>query len=63
MADRTTASTSRAGRPRTRSQSMHQSSHAPVTSKAEKHSITSEQRAPTRGKGAGKGEGKKPSRN
>ena len=54
MADRPTASTSRAGRPRMRSQSAHLSSCIPVTPKTGKHRTTSKQRAPTKGKGAGK---------
>ena len=52
---RTTASTSRAGRPRTRSKSEHLSSHIPVAPKTGKLRTTSEQRAPTKGKGAAKG--------
>ena len=55
MADRLTASTSRAGRPRMRSQSVHLSSHIPAAPKTGKHRTTSEQQAPTKGKGAGKG--------
>ena len=55
MADRPTASTSREGRPTTRSQSMHLSSCIPVTPRMERHRTTSEQRSPTKGKGAGKG--------
>ena len=55
-ADRPTASTFRAGTPRTRSQSVYLSSHIPVIPKTGKHSTTSKQRAPTKGKGAGKGE-------
>ena len=55
MEDRPTASTSRAGRPRTRSQSVHLSSCIPVTSKTGKHRTTSKQRASTKGKGTGKG--------
>ena len=61
MADRPTASTSIEGRPRIRSQSMHLSSCIPVTPRMERHRATSEQRSPTKGKGAGKG--KKPLRN
>ena len=61
MADRPTASTSRTGRPRTRLQSVHQSSHASVTPKAEEHDTTSKQRAPTKDEGAEKGKGKKTS--
>ena len=55
MADRPTASTSRAGRPRMRSQSAHLSSCIPVAPKTGKHRTTSKQQAPTKGKGAGKG--------
>ena len=55
MADRPTASTSRAGRPRMRSKSVHLSSCIPVASKTGKFRTTSEQRALTKGKGAGKG--------
>ena len=55
MADRPTASASRAGRPRTRSKSVHLSSCIPVAPKTGKHRTTSVQRALTKGKGAGKG--------
>ena len=55
MADRPTASTSRAGRPRMRSKSAHLSSHIPVAPKTGKLRTTSEQRALTKSKGAGKG--------
>ena len=55
MADRPTASTSRAGRPRMRSQSVHLYSCKPVTPKTGKHRTTCNQRAPTKGKGAEKG--------
>ena len=55
MADRPTASTSRAGRPRMRSKSVHLPSCTPVTPKTGKHRTTSEQRAWTKAKGAGKG--------
>ena len=55
MAGRPIASTSREGRPRTRSQSMHLSSCIPVTPRAEGHRTTSKQRTLTKGKGAGKG--------
>ena len=54
MADRPTASTSRAGRPRTRSKSVHLPSCIPVAPKTGKDRTTSEQRALTKGKGAGK---------
>ena len=46
---------SRAGRPRTRSQSVHLSSCKPVTPKTGKHRTTSKQRALTKGKSAEKG--------
>ena len=55
MADRPTASTSRAGRPRMRSQSMHLPSCTSVPPRTERHRVTSKQRSPTKGKGAGKG--------
>ena len=55
MADRPTMSTSRAGRPRMRSKSVHLPSHIPVASKAGKHRTASAQKIPTKGKGAGKG--------
>ena len=51
MADRPRASTSREARPRMRSQSMHLSSHIPVTPRAEGHRTTSKQRTPIKGKG------------
>ena len=54
MADRPTASTSRAGRPRMRSRSVHISSHIPVAPKTRKRT-TSAQRLLMKGKGAGKG--------
>ena len=59
MADRPTASTSRTGRPRTRSQSMHLSPHALVPPNTRKPRTDSKQKTPTRGKGSGKGKGKK----
>ena len=55
MADRPTASTSRAGRPRMRSQSAHLSPCTPVTPRKGKHRTISKQRALAKGKGAGKG--------
>ena len=57
MADRPIASTSREGRPRMRSQSMHLSSHTSVTPRTEEghRTTSSKQRSPTKGKGAGKG--------
>ena len=50
MADRPTASNSRAGRPRTRLKSVHLSSHIPVVHKTGKPRTTSAQRAPTKAK-------------
>ena len=55
MADRPIASTSREGRPKMRSQSMHLSPCTPVTPRTERHRTTSKQRSPIKGKGAGKG--------
>ena len=55
MADRPTTSMSRAGRPRTRSRSVHVPSHIPIASKAGKCRTASAQRIPRKGKGAGKG--------
>ena len=55
MADRPTASTSRASRPRMRSKSVHLFSCIPVAPKTGKLRTTSAQRALTKGKGAGKG--------
>ena len=55
MADRPTASTSRAGRPRMRSKSVHLSSYIPVAPKTGTLRTTSVQRAPTKSIGAGKG--------
>ena len=55
MADRPMTSTSRTGRPRTRSRSLHIPSHIPIASKAGKCGTASAQRIPTKGKGAGKG--------
>ena len=57
MADRPTTSTSRAGRPRTRSRSVHLLSHIPVAPKVGKPRTKSAQRvlAKVKGKGAGKG--------
>ena len=54
MADRPTASTSRASRPRTRSISAHQSSCKPVDPMTDKLRTTFAQRALTKGKGKGK---------
>ena len=55
MADRPIASTSREGRPRMRSQSTHLFSCTSVTPRTERHRVTSKQRSPMKGKGAGKG--------
>ena len=55
MADRPMTSTSRAGRPRTRSRSEYIPSHIPVASKSGKHRTASAQRIPTKGKGTDKG--------
>ena len=49
MADGPTASTSRAGRPRMRSKSVHLSSCIPLAPKTGKLRTTCEQRAPTKG--------------
>ena len=55
MADRPTASTSRAGRPRMRSRSMHLPTHTciPVASKAAKPRAKSVHKAQVKGKGKG----------
>ena len=55
MADGPTTSMSRAGRPRTRSRSVHVPSHILIASNARKLRAASAQRTPTKGKGAGKG--------
>ena len=59
MADRPTTSMSRAGRPRTRSVSVHQSSHKPVDPMTDKLRTTSTLTALTQGKGKGKNTTKK----
>ena len=59
MADRPTTSTSRAGRPRTRSRSMHLPSCIPVAPKTVKPRPKSAQRTPEQGKGKGAGKGKR----
>ena len=59
MADRPRASTSRVGRPRTRSRSAHLPSHIPVAPKAGKPRTKSAQRTQAKGKGKGAGKGKK----
>ena len=53
------ASTSRVGRPRMRSRSVHIPSCIPVAPKAGKLRTTSAQRTPTKGKDKGTGKGKK----
>ena len=53
MADRPTTSTSKAGRPRMRSRSVHLPSCIPVAPKAGKPITKSAQRASTKGKGVG----------
>ena len=58
MADRPTASMFRAGRPRTRSRSVHLPSCIPVACKAVKPRTKSAQRAPEKGEGKGRGAGK-----
>ena len=55
MADRPIASTTRAGTPRMRSISVHQSSCTPVDPTTGRLRSTSTQRAPMKGKGACKG--------
>ena len=55
MADRPMTSTSRAGRLRMRSRSVHLPSCIPVAPTTRKHRTKSAQRASTKGKGAGKG--------
>ena len=50
MADRPMASKSRAGRPRTRSRSMHLPTHIPVASKAAKPRAKSVYKAQVKGK-------------
>ena len=55
MADRPTASTSRAGRPRMRSRSVHLPSHIPVAPRAVKPRTKSAQRTQVKGKDTGKG--------
>ena len=55
MADRPMASTSRAGRPRRRSRSVHLPSCIPVAPKAVKPRTKSAQRTQVKGNGAGKG--------
>ena len=58
MAGRPMASTSRAGRPGTRSRSAHLSTCIPIASKAVRPRAKSVQRTQVTGKGKGKGTGK-----
>ena len=58
MADRSTASTSRAGRPRTRLRSAHLPTCLPVASKAVRPRAKSVQKTQVTGKGKGTGKGK-----
>ena len=59
MPDRPMASTSRAGRPRTRSRSVHLPTHIPVASKAVRPRAKSVQKAQVKGKGKGQSAKKK----
>ena len=59
MADRPTASTSRAVRPRTRSRSAHLPTHIPIASKAVRPRAKSVQKTQVKGKGTGKGKSTK----
>ena len=61
MADRPMASTSRAGRPRTRSRSAHFPTHIPVASRMVRPRAKSvhKMQVKGKGKGTGKGEGDK----
>ena len=59
MTDRPMASTSRAGRPRTRSRSVHLTSCIPVAPKAVRPRTKSAQRTLAKGKGKSAGKGKK----
>ena len=58
MADRSMGSTSRAGRPRTRSRSVHLPSSIPIAPKAVRHRTKSAQRTQVKGNGKGAGKGK-----
>ena len=62
MADRPTMSMTRAGRPRTRSRSVHLPSHISAAPKAVKPRTKSVQRTPTKGKGKGQKTTKKPNK-
>ena len=57
MADRPTASTSRAGRPRMRSGSVHLTTHIPIASEAVRPRAKSVQKTWVKGKGKGAGKG------
>ena len=57
MADRPTASTSRAGRPRTRSRSAHLPTHITVASKAVRPRAKSVHKTQVKGKSKGVGKG------
>ena len=57
MADRPMASTSRAGRPRMRSGSVHIPSHIPIVPKAVRPRAKSVQKTWVKGKGKGTGKG------
>ena len=59
MADRPMASTSRAGRPRTRSRSVHFPTRIPVASKVVKPRAKSVHKTQVKGKGTGKGKSDK----
>ena len=58
MADRPMASTSRAGRPRARSRSVHLPTNIPITSKAVRPRGQSVQKSQVKGEGKGTGKGK-----
>ena len=58
MADRPMASTSRAGRPRMRSRSVHLPTCIPVASKVVRPRAKSVQKTQVKGKGKGTGKGK-----
>ena len=58
MADRPMTLTSRAGRPRTRSRSVHLPSCIPIAPKAVRPRAKSAQKTQVKGKGKGTGKGK-----
>ena len=58
MADRPTASMSRAGRPKMRSRSVHLPTCIPIASKAVRPRAKSVQKTQVKGKGKGKGTGR-----